>query len=88
MQWDTNLFLDALGSSALIKGALITIALALTAWLGAQLIGAVLAVGRTSRFAVVRGAVVGYLWLFRAVPLLLQLLFVWNALPQLIPELK
>jgi polar amino acid transport system permease protein len=88
MQWDTDLFLDALGSSALLNGALITIALAVTAWFGAQLIGAVLAVGRTSRFAVVRGAVVGYLWLFRAVPLLLQLLFVWNALPQLIPELK
>jgi His/Glu/Gln/Arg/opine family amino acid ABC transporter permease subunit len=88
MQWDTNLFLDALGSSALINGAVITIALAVTAWFGAQLIGAVLAVARTSRFRLVRGAVVGYLWLFRAVPLLLQLLFVWNALPQLIPSLK
>jgi polar amino acid transport system permease protein len=88
MQWDTDIFLDALGSSALLNGALITIALAITAWCGAQLIGAVLAVGRTSRFRAVRGAVLGYLWLFRAVPLLLQLLFVWNALPQLIPELK
>jgi polar amino acid transport system permease protein len=88
MQWDTDIFIDALGSSALIDGAMITIALAVTAWFGAQLIGAVLAVGRTSRFRVLRGAVVGYLWLFRAVPLLLQLLFVWNALPQLIPELK
>jgi polar amino acid transport system permease protein len=88
MQWDTNIFLDALGSSALIHGALITIALAVTAWWGAQLIGALLAVGRTSRFRVVRGTVVGYLWFFRAVPLLLQLLFVWNALPQLIPSLK
>jgi polar amino acid transport system permease protein len=88
MQWDTNLFLDALGSSALLHGALITIALAVTSWCGAQLIGAVLAVARTSRFRAVRGAVVGYLWFFRAVPLLLQLLFVWNALPQLIPTLK
>jgi His/Glu/Gln/Arg/opine family amino acid ABC transporter permease subunit len=88
MQWDTDIFLDALGSSALINGALITIALAVTAWCGAQLIGAVLAVGRTSRFRAVRGAVLGYLWFFRAVPLLLQLLFVWNALPQLIPDLK
>jgi polar amino acid transport system permease protein len=88
MQWDTQIFLDALTSSALIKGALITIALTVTAWCGAQVVGAVLAVGRTSRFRVVRGAVVGYLWFFRAVPLLLQLLFVWNALPQLIPDLK
>ena len=88
MQWDTDIFLDALGSSALLNGALITIALAVTAWFGAQAIGAVLAVGRTSRFRAVRGAVLGYLWFFRAVPLLLQLLFVWNALPQLIPSLK
>jgi polar amino acid transport system permease protein len=88
MEWDTDLFVDALTSSALLDGALITIALTVTAWCGAQLVGAVLALGRTSRFRVVRGAVVTYLWLFRAVPLLLQLLFVWNALPQLIPDLK
>ena len=88
MQWDTAIFIDALTSSALIGGALITIALTVTAWCGAQVIGAVLALGRTSRFRLVRGGVVGYLWFFRAVPLLLQLLFVWNALPQLIPELK
>lgn len=88
MEWDTDLFVDALTSSALLDGALITIALTVTAWCGAQLLGAVLAVGRTSRFRVVRGGVVTYLWLFRAVPLLLQLLFVWNALPQLIPDLK
>ena len=88
MQWDTGIFVDALTSSALIKGALITIALTVTAWCGAQIVGAVLAVGRTSRLKVVRGAVVGYLWFFRAVPLLLQLLFVWNALPQLVPDLK
>jgi polar amino acid transport system permease protein len=88
MEWDTDLFVDALTSSALLDGALITIALTVTAWCGAQLVGAVLALGRTSRFRVVRGGVVTYLWLFRAVPLLLQLLFVWNALPQLIPDLK
>jgi polar amino acid transport system permease protein len=88
MEWDTDLFVDALTSSALLNGALITIALTVTAWCGAQLVGAVLALGRTSRFRIVRGGVVTYLWLFRAVPLLLQLLFVWNALPQLIPDLK
>jgi polar amino acid transport system permease protein len=88
MEWDTDIFLDALTSSALLDGALITIALTVTAWCGAQLFGAVLSVGRSSRFRIVRGGVVTYLWLFRAVPLLLQLLFVWNALPQLIPDLK
>jgi len=31
----------------------------------------------------VRGFVSGYTWLFRATPTLLQLLFIWDALPQL-----
>jgi His/Glu/Gln/Arg/opine family amino acid ABC transporter permease subunit len=88
VHWDTQIFLDALKSSALINGALITIALTGASWCGAQIIGAALAVGRTSRFRPVRVLVLGYLWFFRAVPLLLQLLFVWNALPQLIPSLK
>jgi polar amino acid transport system permease protein len=88
MQFDSSIFLDALGSSALIKGALITVVLAISAWVGAQIIGAILAVARQSRFRAVRGTVLGYLWFFRAVPLLLQLLFVWNALPQLVPSLK
>jgi His/Glu/Gln/Arg/opine family amino acid ABC transporter permease subunit len=88
MQFDPSIFLHALGSSALLHGALLTVALAVLSWIGAQLIGAGLALARKSRFRVVRGAVLGYLWFFRAVPLLLQLLFVWNALPQLIPSLK
>ena len=29
-----------------------------------------------------------YIWIFRAIPTLIQLLIVWNALPQLIPALK
>jgi polar amino acid transport system permease protein len=35
----------------------------------------------------VQWAAAAYVWLFRAIPTLLQLLFVWNALPQLIPSL-
>jgi polar amino acid transport system permease protein len=36
-----------------------------------------------SRRRSVRGFVAGYSWLFRATPTLLQLLFIWDALPQL-----
>jgi polar amino acid transport system permease protein len=42
-----------------------------------------LALGRMSRRRSVRGFVSGYTWLFRATPTLLQLLFIWDALPQL-----
>ena len=44
-----------------------------------------LALGRMSRRRSVRGFVAGYTWLFRATPTLLQLIFIWDALPQLWP---
>jgi polar amino acid transport system permease protein len=46
-------------------------------------IGFFLALGRSSRRRGVRGFVFFYTWLFRATPTLLQLLFIWDALPQL-----
>ena len=49
----------------------------------AVVIGFMLALGRMSRRRSVRGFVSGYTWLFRATPTLLQLLFIWDALPQL-----
>ena len=46
-------------------------------------IGFFLALGRASRRRWVRGFVFFYTWIFRATPTLLQLLFVWDALPQI-----
>jgi len=46
-------------------------------------IGFFLALGRMSPRRSVRGFVFGYNWLFRATPTLLQLIFIWDALPQL-----
>jgi polar amino acid transport system permease protein len=48
-------------------------------------IGFMLALGRLSRRRPVRAFVAGYTWFFRATPTLLQLIFVWDALPQLWP---
>src|SRR5437867_9722149 len=48
-------------------------------------IGFFLALGRGSRRSWVRSFVFFYNWLFRATPTLLQLLFIWDALPQLWP---
>jgi His/Glu/Gln/Arg/opine family amino acid ABC transporter permease subunit len=88
VSFDFNIFIDALTSNALRNGALITLALTLAAQAVAALIGVGLALARTSDSRVLRGGTTFYLWFFRATPLLLQLLFVWNALPQLIPSLK
>lgn len=47
------------------------------------MLGFVLALGRASRSRTIRGFVFFYTWIFRATPTLLQLLFIWDALPQL-----
>lgn len=46
-------------------------------------IGFFLALGRASPRRIVRGFVFFYTWLFRATPTLLQLLFIWDALPEI-----
>jgi His/Glu/Gln/Arg/opine family amino acid ABC transporter permease subunit len=57
--------------------------LTLVSFTVAIVIGFFLALGRASPRRSVRGFVFFYTWLFRATPTLLQLLFVWDALPQI-----
>jgi His/Glu/Gln/Arg/opine family amino acid ABC transporter permease subunit len=83
--FDTQVFWEALSSSPYWKGALLAIELTVVSLAAACVIGFFLALGRGSRFRWVRGFVFLYSWVFRATPTLLQLLFVWNALPQLWP---
>lgn len=88
MRFDPSVFLSALGSPSLIQGAWITIALTIVAFTLGLGIGLLVALGRDHRWRPVRVAAWVYVWIFRAVPTLVQLLFVWNALPQMIPALK
>ena len=62
------------GAGTTLKLFFITLALALPLGLGLALL-------RLSRWGAVRTAVNGYLWLMRGTPLMLQLLFVYFALP-------
>lgn len=64
------------------------VALTVVSQLTAVGIGLVLAVMRTSTNRALRGISWTYVWIFRAIPTLVQLLFVWNALPQLFPIFK
>ena len=80
-----HVFWSALSSSPYWKGALLALALAAASLAIALVLGFFLALGRFSRFRVVRGIVFFYNWIFRATPTLLQLLFIWNALPLLWP---
>jgi polar amino acid transport system permease protein len=88
MAFDWNIFWSALFSQAFVQGALITIALAAAAQAAAVIGGLIVALMRRSSIGPLRFAGAAYVWLFRAIPTLLQLLFVWNALPQLIPSLR
>lgn len=74
-----NYALSLLGPLA--AGAVVTLKLfAITMVLSIPL-GLVLALVRISRFAPLRSLVSGYVWLMRGTPLMLQLLFVYFALP-------
>jgi len=85
---DVQIFLGALTSRALREGLVVTIALTVVSFVAGLVIGLAVALLRDSRFRVVRAAAWTYIWVFRAVPTLVLLLFFWNALPQLIPALK
>ena len=88
MGFDLDIFLEALGSRALREGVVITISLTVVSFVAGVTIGLGVALLRNSRFAVLRVFGWGYIWIFRALPTLLLLFFVWNALPQLIPALR
>jgi len=83
--FDTHLFWEALTSEPYWRGALLAIGLTCASLGAAILLGFPLALGRASRFRVVRILVFLYSWFFRATPTLLQLLIVWDVLPQLWP---
>jgi len=83
--FDTHVFWEALSSGPYWKGALLALGLTVASISVAIVIGFLLALGRSSRLRAVRGFVFFYNWLFRATPTLLQLLFIWDALPQLWP---
>lgn len=88
MAFDWDIFTDALTSEAYARGAGVAIAVAALAQVTALLIGLVIALIGRSPFAPLRVFAWIWVWIFRAIPTLLQLLFVWNALPQLIPPLR
>ncbi len=88
MTFDLAIFWDALTSEAFARGALLAIAVAALAQGTAAIIGLGIALLGRSPVLLLRIFALSWVWLFRAIPTLLQLLFVWNALPQLIPSLR
>jgi len=88
VNFDTSVFFEALTSPTFIQGAEITIALTVVAMVFGLALGLVIALLRTHPWGWLRWSAWAYIWIFRAIPTLLQLFFVWNALPQLFPALR
>ena len=81
--FDTHLFWSALSSGPYWRGALTALELTAAALGSAIVIGFFVALGALSKKRWVRSVTWTYNWLFRATPTLLQLFFIWYALPQL-----
>jgi polar amino acid transport system permease protein len=88
VNFDVEIFINALFSRALREGVILTILLTVVSFAVGLAIGLAIALMRGSRHALVRGAGWTYIWLFRALPTLILLFFFWNALPQLFPALR
>ena len=88
MDFESKLFFEVLFSGAFVKGAAISLSLATLSQLLAIFFGFFLAIFRLGKNPVLKSFAGVYIWLFLAIPALLLLLIVWNALPQLIPALR
>ena len=91
-QWNWGVFLQPSASGDdtylgwMLAGFKMTIALSLTAWVLALLLGALIGVLRTVPNKALAGFATGYVELFRNVPLLVQLFIWYFVLPELLPE--
>lgn len=70
------------------EGTRVTVQLTLIAGLAGIAIGVLAALGKTSRIPPLRWIASFYIWVVRGTPLLVQILFVFLALPALVPALQ
>ena len=70
------------------EGTRVTVQLTLVAGIAGVVIGFMAAMGKLSKVAAVRWLASFYIWVMRGTPLLVQVLFVYFALPSLVPSLQ
>jgi polar amino acid transport system permease protein len=75
--------LQYFSSSFLLAGLWIAIKITALGMVAGLFLGLLLALMRLSRFRLVRGAAWIYIWIMRGTPLLLQLVFIYDALPRM-----
>ena len=91
-QWNWGIFLQPSASGDdtylgwMFAGLKMTLALSLTAWMLALMLGALIGVLRTVPNKALAGIATAYVELFRNIPLLVQLFIWYFVLPELLPE--
>jgi len=68
------------------EGARVTVGLTLVSGSVGILLGILAGIGKLSKFSPLRWLCDFYVWLIRGTPLLLQIMFVWLAVPSIMPE--
>ncbi|GHB14603.1 amino acid ABC transporter permease [Salinicola rhizosphaerae] len=81
MNDSVTLILSYLSSANFLRAAGMTLALTVCSMLLGMLIGLIVALLQERRNRLVRALVMLYLWLFRGTPVLLQIIFIFNVLP-------
>lgn len=69
-------------SNRFLLGAVNTLKLTLLSQLAAIVLGFVIALAKMSRLVILEKLAGAYIWVFRGIPVLVQLIFVYNALPR------
>lgn len=87
IKFDWSYFFSLFGNSTLWHAAWITVSLTTLSWGVAALLGIPLALAEQSRFIPLWAAAKAYVWVFRAIPQLLMIIFVYNAVPEAVPGL-
>jgi polar amino acid transport system permease protein/polar amino acid transport system substrate-binding protein len=88
MGFDAEIFFTQLFSVAYLNGAILSVGVAIFSLILATIIGFFVALARTTGKSIVRAPASVYVWFFRAIPALLVLLIMWNAMPQVFPILR
>jgi polar amino acid transport system permease protein len=85
LNFDPSVFAHFLLYPAIVDGAKLTFLLAIVCQVLGVVLGVFFALGRLSRsrLPLLRGLASFYIWLFRGTPLLVQIIFIYSALPQL-----
>jgi polar amino acid transport system permease protein len=88
LSFDFGLFWQTLLSGAFFRAALVTLSLTIVSHATAILLSIPLALALNRKRGIIKRAARLYVGVFRALPALLLLLFVWNGLPQISPVFR